>query len=275
MALRKYIILRLKTVDHILLLKLIHLHKSRTVADCCTKFKLLQFQLYYIFLAHFDTALNFCSTFFSRKKWKRHFFGRLIMKMNINFNKQYRSRLLATCILVWLSIITFSQTKILQQKPLKFEDSFIGKTTEQIAPLGLNTCSSYSIVAVFDSITNSTMDSISISFLVEKESSCDKDKTKILFQQLTTTSNGQLVYQIMDELLVTHQHAIVYEIVELNDGKRLQGEFLIKYKDVSDMFIKKIKAIWSIDVRKMKFIKMAIPKKIKFQNPRACFAFNG
>jgi hypothetical protein len=70
MALRKIMTRRLKTVDHILEYNKINLLKSPTTDDFSTKPELLQFQLWNNFLANFDKALIFCSTFLSRKKWK-------------------------------------------------------------------------------------------------------------------------------------------------------------------------------------------------------------
>jgi hypothetical protein len=70
MALKKIKTRLLKTVDHILKYNKINLLKSPTKDDYSTKLELLQFQLWNNFLANFDRALIFCSTFSSRKKWK-------------------------------------------------------------------------------------------------------------------------------------------------------------------------------------------------------------
>jgi hypothetical protein len=63
MALRKIMTRRLKTVDRILKYNKINLLKSPTRDDFSTKLELLQFQLWNNFLANFDKALIFCSTF--------------------------------------------------------------------------------------------------------------------------------------------------------------------------------------------------------------------
>jgi hypothetical protein len=63
MALRKIKLKRLKTVDHILKYNKNNLLKSPTTDHYSTKFELLQFQLWINFLAIFDKALIFCSTF--------------------------------------------------------------------------------------------------------------------------------------------------------------------------------------------------------------------
>jgi hypothetical protein len=192
------------------------------------------------------------------------------MKINFKRLKQAVRILFIISFIVFFKVNLFSQSK--NNKPhLRFKDSFIGKTNLEIESLHLNSCN----FVTLSTARINEKDSIIISFLCEDDNNCMNSKNKIVLQQLIdTTQTGQLIYMIKDELVVDYQHPVVYDVINLNDGKQLQGDFLIKYRDKPSLYIDKIKAIWKIDMLQLKFIKKPIPKKIEFQNPRECFAFN-
>lgn len=164
----------------------------------------------------------------------------------------------------------FSQTENKEDEAIQItkKDSldiiFIGKTTKELNKYNFYSCFGEMIE------NESVNEKYAISEYSLNIDNCRNGKSKIFLEKFKNYyDQGKANFEIKDELIVQSScpKRCYSKIVQRFGDSKFEKNYLIEYEDNSKEIITKIYNLWEIDLSKEKFIQIAIPKKIKFNNP--------